>query len=213
MSTHKILVIAILLLTCGNCARRKPSNFVVHNETVVEALSKLELVPTVKTWPVSEEPPVSGEVFVLPIAQPTDVVADGPRYYIFKPDNADHFWIMVYFGFSQQVEWRGPVSLTGDNHLVRRWDSDHMQEHSASKYCEAHGVELQEDTVEIVYGLPDFSEGHLEALRSMFPNANTVYFGGCTVMPELPKTTVVLYCRPCRQAKKEWRESQQLGDR
>ena len=70
--------------------------------------------------------------------------------------------------------------------------------------CEVHGVALERDKVKIVYGLIEFKAGYIEAKRRLFPNSNTVYFGGCVITDDSPKYAEVLYCRRCREAETEW---------
>ncbi|MCA1635250.1 MAG: hypothetical protein LC802_16560 [Acidobacteria bacterium] len=69
--------------------------------------------------------------------------------------------------------------------------------------CEFHGLELEKDSVEIVYGLLPFDEEKMEACRN-FPHANTWVGGGCLISSDNPERVEVLYCRACRAAEEEW---------
>jgi ankyrin repeat protein len=75
-----------------------------------------------------------------------------------------------------------------------------------NKYCAVHDMQLQEDTVPIIYGLILFTDEHLEASKN-FPNARKYTLGGCVTTPESPETEEVLYCPSCREAEDKWIEA------
>jgi hypothetical protein len=68
--------------------------------------------------------------------------------------------------------------------------------------CELHGVQLREDTVSIVYGLPFFDPEYVKAHKSAFPHSAKVVMGGCIVGRE--KRATVMYCPMCRGAEAEY---------
>ncbi|PYT06553.1 MAG: hypothetical protein DMF60_09105 [Acidobacteria bacterium] len=69
---------------------------------------------------------------------------------------------------------------------------------------------MKKDRVEIIYGLMAFRAGYEKAEQALFPNANTVAFGGCVIMTDpisgqvSPKFAEVLYCSRCRFENKRW---------
>lgn len=86
--------------------------------------------------------------------------------------------------------------------------------------CPVHHQLLQRDRVPIEYGLAGFKPGYPEAEKNLFPNANTISFGGCVIETVLdscsgkeiqisPKYADVLYCPACRRAAKNWSKSHQ----
>ena len=88
--------------------------------------------------------------------------------------------------------------------------------------CPIHHQLLRRDRVPIEYGLLDIKPGYFEAEQKLFPNANTVSFGGCVIESVLdacsgkeietsPKYADVLYCPACRRAEKSWSKSHQWG--
>lgn len=123
MKSLRFVIICICLVGCGNGARHRPSPFVVQSQTAMDILSEHRLINEVKTWNVTKEPPQFDEAVFLPIPQPSDIISDGPRYYILRADEKDYFWIMVSFGLAGQIEWRGPISLTREGTIVPRWDN------------------------------------------------------------------------------------------
>jgi hypothetical protein len=73
--------------------------------------------------------------------------------------------------------------------------------------CEVHGVDLEEDTVRIGYGLPAFDLEEREAEERLFPNAALRAMGGCMVTPDSPKWGRVRYCEECRRQRRIWEEA------
>jgi hypothetical protein len=69
--------------------------------------------------------------------------------------------------------------------------------------CEVHGLKLEKDEVEVVYGLLPFDEERMEAHKN-FPHANTWVGGGCVISGDSPERFEVIYCRACRAAEEEW---------
>lgn len=126
MRLLSLMFIAIFLVGCPNTNRQEPSALVVSNETARDLLSKHCLLSEIKTWNVTKEPPQFDKATFLPIPQPSDIISDGPRYYIFWVEGRDYFWIMVSFGFTGQIEWRGPVSLIRDGTIVSRWENTNI---------------------------------------------------------------------------------------
>ena len=69
--------------------------------------------------------------------------------------------------------------------------------------CAVHGIELQTDTVKIIYGLMQPMPGYQ---REHYPHANTWSHGGCIITDDSPKKAQVSYCPECRRAEAEWME-------
>jgi hypothetical protein len=72
------------------------------------------------------------------------------------------------------------------------------------EFCRVHQQAMAEDTVNVIYGLPYFTEGYLQAMTKKFPNANVVYYGGCVIGCCSPSQARVRYCAECRRAEKTW---------
>ncbi len=70
------------------------------------------------------------------------------------------------------------------------------------RVCPVHGEEMQTDVVKIRYGECMFLPDYREAKHSLFPEANTVYYGGC-IRLDFTRAEV-LYCRRCREAEEQW---------
>ena len=83
------------------------------------------------------------------------------------------------------------------------------------KYCAAHKILLQEDSVPVLFGDFWFATDYLKAESRTFPNAESeviITFGGNWDSPETEK---VWFCLKCRQVKNDWFAAQvakQKGD-
>ena len=82
--------------------------------------------------------------------------------------------------------------------------SNTLADYGDETVCEVHEQALKIDTVPIVYGLRRFTRAELDASRTLFPHANTVYGGGGMVQPETKAK--VKYCLQCRVAEKKWEQ-------
>lgn len=69
--------------------------------------------------------------------------------------------------------------------------------------CSVHKVRLLESEVPVRYGLIVFSQAYRRAERR-FPNSRSFVLGGCVVLPDNTKTSVVRYCPQCREAEADW---------
>lgn len=70
------------------------------------------------------------------------------------------------------------------------------------RHCHVHGDDLQQERVKVVYGTRKMTGAYIEALESVFPYANEVYFGPCWQEP--PSHQEVFFCEACREEKKRW---------
>ncbi|MDQ2856159.1 MAG: energy transducer TonB [Acidobacteriota bacterium] len=84
--------------------------------------------------------------------------------------------------------------------------------------CKIHRAPLQKDTVRIQYGLMSFKPGYWKAEEKLFPNDNSVAYGGCVLETQIdictgkeiqlsPKYADVLFCSACRLAALKWSKS------
>ena len=126
-----LLVIALLALSSGvfwnGCARSSEYEESIvplgSAEEIVTVLSERELTAVTKSWRLSKTQPLEEEakIVFLRVPQSTDIVSDGPRYFLYGDSRTNHFWIMVSSGLVGQTEWRGPVSLKKDGNIVPHW--------------------------------------------------------------------------------------------
>ena len=70
--------------------------------------------------------------------------------------------------------------------------------------CSLHGVELESDTVQIVYGNLAVRPGYDQAEESTFPYASAFIKGPCVLPVDSPETGRVEYCPRCRHARNKW---------
>jgi hypothetical protein len=70
------------------------------------------------------------------------------------------------------------------------------------KYCKTHKEALQVDTVPLLYGLPLFPDGYIQARRKTFYNANSFMSGGFLV--KHPQKAKVRFCPLCREEETKW---------
>jgi TonB family protein len=89
----------------------------------------------------------------------------------------------------------------------------YIPDNAEEMHCKLHGTRLLRDKVEIRYGLIGFQEGYLRAEKKLFPEANSVTFGGCVIeavtcdskeIQLSPRFAEVLYCPVCRRAQAKW---------
>jgi len=72
------------------------------------------------------------------------------------------------------------------------------------RVCHVHGVELQRETLPIIYGyFKPLPQGYIKFEAAHFPLANDEARG--PDWEEAAKEREVLFCTACRQAKEEWR--------
>ncbi|MCO7224721.1 hypothetical protein [Pleionea sp. CnH1-48] len=76
--------------------------------------------------------------------------------------------------------------------------SDYEHLLSIFEYCHVHNVDLQEDTVEMVYGtvIPP-SKSEQEKIEMLYPHVNLVAYGPC--WEEDKKKTKIKFCHKCRE--------------
>ncbi len=74
------------------------------------------------------------------------------------------------------------------------------------KTCEVHGVDLQNDRVEVRGGFPPAPpEGYFEAKAGRFPHANSWVLVGCVIdVDSWDDREEVDFCLQCRLAEKQW---------
>lgn len=72
------------------------------------------------------------------------------------------------------------------------------------RHCHVHGDDLEQELVRVVYGTRKLTGAYIEAMESIFPYANEVYFGPCWKEP--PNHREVFFCNGCREGKKRWQE-------
>lgn len=73
-----------------------------------------------------------------------------------------------------------------------------------AEICPAHGRELVEGVVPVIYGFTMSSPAYGRAWRTLFPRARSYVPGGCSIAPGRPQTAVVSYCPECREAEEQW---------
>jgi hypothetical protein len=67
-----------------------------------------------------------------------------------------------------------------------------------------HGLDLQQDTVEVFHGNRDFAQSYISARNRLFPNAASgpVSTEGATFEGDKAE---VWYCPACREAESAWK--------
>ncbi len=68
--------------------------------------------------------------------------------------------------------------------------------------CRIHDRELEQDTVQVRYGLIRFRGEYLAAKKTQFPHAKLFVMGGCRVGTK--ESQDVAYCPDCREAENRW---------
>ena len=90
---------------------------------------------------------------------------------------------------------------------------NYIPDNAEAMHCKVHGTRLLRDKVEIRYGLIGFQEGYLRAEKKLFPEANSVTYGGCVIegmtcdskqVQLSPRFAEVLFCPVCRRAQAKW---------
>ena len=96
--------------------------------------------------------------------------------------------------YSMKIKYKRPQLADTISYIPADW--------TGQERCQIHHEVLSKNKVQIAYGLFLFDDGFLEIQKNRFPNANSVFFGGCVV--EYAKYAEVLYCQKCRDAESEW---------
>lgn len=70
--------------------------------------------------------------------------------------------------------------------------------------CLLHRAKLEIGYSKVIYGWVEIDSENETAERTLFPQAHTVNYGGCTISSDDPPYIGVLCCPECRQAEAEW---------
>jgi len=91
-------------------------------KAIAQVLSRQPLARLDDVWPPVPMPSgaAAEQAVFVPVPQVTDVVADGPRYFVYKAPGGGAFWIRCTTGLVGTAHWYGPFTLGRDGEICGR---------------------------------------------------------------------------------------------
>ncbi len=116
------VVLALALLLCAGCGVQRDDDTVGQLKAVADVLARRPLARMDDLWAPVPAPAqaAEGDAAFVPVPQVTDVVSDGPRYFLYQAPAAGAFWIRRTSGLTGADHWFGPFTLGGDGELRGR---------------------------------------------------------------------------------------------
>ena len=126
-----IYLFCVLIVLAAGCVDKNKINESIDysdckTDKLLCRLSKYDLQERMKSLPRPKDSLANVLSSLLPgsmIPQKTDIIADGPRYFLCQDPNTQEFWLLRTSGFLGEVtEWRGPLHL--DINAPKLWVDD-----------------------------------------------------------------------------------------
>ncbi|MFA6176689.1 MAG: hypothetical protein WC765_08945 [Phycisphaerae bacterium] len=113
-NTYTCLALFLFLSGCANKEVKKQSikDSDCRENEIVCYFAKSDLQKTMANVPVYENVKAENFSILGQIPQRTDVINDGPRYFLYQDPNTKELWLQKTGGFlGNNIEWRGPIKL------------------------------------------------------------------------------------------------------
>lgn len=123
MSAPALAVLMLLLVfttaISASCTSQTVGNSVLDRDTLVGRLSALDLNSLApRPGKARDTPVVSNAADLVAVPQRHDTARDSPRFFMYKPNSNQRFWLMQTFGYSGGYEWFGPFVLSEDGNIL-----------------------------------------------------------------------------------------------